>query len=67
MQCLATIIVIALPAFNTASEEPFEKALLPYLKNHCERCHNAEKQSGAFRIDKLSKNVGRENNPSGLR
>lgn len=66
MQCLATIIVIALPAFNTASEEPFEKALLPYLKTHCERCHNAEKQSGEFRIDKLSKNVGRENNPQWL-
>ena len=66
MRFFIVLLPLAIYASANGSEESFDKALQPYLKNHCERCHNAEKSSGEFRIDKLSKNVGRENNPQWL-
>ncbi len=41
----------------------FEKELLPYLENHCLRCHSEEKQEGEFRIDNLSREVGLKDTP----
>ncbi|MFN6053193.1 MAG: DUF1587 domain-containing protein, partial [Planctomycetia bacterium] len=66
MRFFIVLLPLAIYASANGSEESFDKVLQPYLKNHCERCHNAEKSSGEFRIDKLSKNVGRENNPQWL-
>jgi len=60
------LIAVAQEAQSATSPAEFDKALLPYLQSHCVRCHNAEKQEGEFRVDKLSKNVGTENNPQWL-
>lgn len=38
----------------------FKEAVGDYLQKHCIRCHNAERQSGEFRIDMLSPDVGRK-------
>ena len=47
--------VIAVLLCGVASgQESFEKAVAPFLKEHCVRCHGEEKQKGDFRIDKLS-------------
>ncbi len=65
---LASLLLITVAHVAQAATSPaeFDKSLLPYLQSHCVRCHNAEKQEGEFRIDKLSKNVGTENNPQWL-
>lgn len=60
------LIAVAQEAQSATSPAEFDKALLPYLQTHCLRCHNGEKQEGEFRVDKLSKNVGTENNPQWL-
>ena len=41
-----------------SAQSSFEKEIQPYLKTYCIRCHNAEKQEGDFRIDRLSPEVG---------
>jgi hypothetical protein len=46
-----------------AAAPNFETDILPYLNAHCLRCHGPEKQEAEFRIDKLSRNVDRENTP----
>ncbi len=63
---LAVIMSVATVAQAATSPAEFDKALLPYLKTHCYRCHNAEKHEGEFRLDTLSKDVGTENNPQWL-
>lgn len=60
------LTTVAHAAHGATSPAEFDKSLLPYLQTHCVRCHNAEKQEGEFRFDKLSKNVGTENNPQWL-
>ena len=46
------------PSFLSAASEPPSAAMnerhKSLLKEHCERCHGAEKQKGKFRIDELS-------------
>lgn len=37
--------------------------MLPYFRAHCLKCHGEEKQEADFRIDTLSRNVGKENAP----
>lgn len=65
---LAAVALILMAATASAADSPgdFEKNLLPYLQAHCHRCHNGAKASGDFRIDTLSRNVGKENNPQWL-
>jgi mono/diheme cytochrome c family protein len=53
-------------ASRAATSADFDQHLLPYLKSYCTNCHNADKQKGDFRIDTLSKHVGKENNPQWL-
>ena len=48
-------LLVAAPKFETDVE--------PYFKAHCLRCHGADLQENDFRIDSLSRNVGRENTP----
>ena len=49
---------LLLTSGSASAQSSFEKDLQPYLKTHCIRCHNAEKQEGDFRIDRLSPEVG---------
>ena len=41
----------------------FSVDLAPFLKTHCLRCHNDEKQKGDFRIDLLSPEIGKADTP----
>ncbi len=61
-------LTLSLPgvASRAATSADFDQHLLPYLKSYCTNCHNADKQKGDFRIDTLSKHVGKENNPQWL-
>jgi len=44
-------------SFAAAAEPPaFEQTMLPFLKEHCFRCHDAKKQKGDFRLDTLEAN-----------
>ena len=60
------VLLITNTARGATSTADFDQHLLPYLKNYCTDCHNADKQKGDFRIDNLSKQVGTENNPQWL-
>ena len=35
----------------------FEKVVVPFLKEHCLRCHGPDKQAGKFRLDPLKGNL----------
>jgi hypothetical protein len=59
-------IFLATAAYPALASSEFDTSLLPYLKEHCDRCHNSEKHEGDFRLDILSKKVGTENNPQWL-
>jgi hypothetical protein len=52
-----------LPAAQTDASAEFDKTVQPFLQEHCDRCHNADKQKGDFRLDTLSRKIGVENNP----
>lgn len=45
--------------------DDFDKAVAPFLKHHCNRCHDAQKQKGDFRLDTLSRDVA--GGPSGAK
>ena len=40
-------------AVRAAGPQAFAEAVQPFFKEHCLRCHNAEKQKGDFRLDTL--------------
>ena len=44
-----------LVSLGTLSGADFEKAALPFLQEHCLRCHDDKKQKGQLRIDTLSR------------
>lgn len=52
---LACLMLLAAPA----RADEFDKAVGGYFRQHCVRCHGADRQEGEFRIDTLSKDVGR--------
>lgn len=35
------------------ADEPFDKLVKPFLKQHCTRCHNADKMTSGVRVDHL--------------
>ncbi len=55
------LLLIFKPAI--ASPPDFATDVQPFLDAHCIKCHNADKQEGDFRIDKLSKNVIQDDGP----
>ena len=59
---IALFLPVATPAALTAAPS-FEADVWPYFQTHCVRCHGEKKQESEFRIDNLSRNVGRENTP----
>ncbi len=64
LRSLAFVLCLswAVPGDVTAAPN-FDADVQPYFQAHCLRCHGEEKQEGEFRLDKLSRNVGRENTP----
>lgn len=57
-------LVIGINHASTLIAAPdFAKDVEPYLKTYCVRCHDGSGKQSDFRIDKLSRNVGRENTP----
>lgn len=56
----ALMVLLCLLADDSVADDPsFEKDLQPWLQMHCLDCHGSEKQEGEFRIDTLSRDVGR--------
>ena len=60
---IALLISMLVPGALSAAAPDFAADVLPYFQTHCLRCHGSEKQESNFRIDNLSRNVGRENTP----
>src|SRR5437899_1554483 len=38
----------------TVDEQSFRESVQPFLKNHCFRCHNADKMKSGIRVDQLN-------------
>ncbi len=45
-----------------ANADSLESDIAPLLKQHCERCHGAEKAEGKLRIDRLTADFSRREN-----
>lgn len=56
----STVLLFLAAAASARAEEPASQdgTALPFLKNHCVRCHGPNKQSGRFRLDDLTADVG---------
>ena len=55
-----SILLCLIPLSKVAVAAPgFDKEIRPYIEKYCVSCHGPEKQKGDFRIDTLSKDVGR--------
>lgn len=55
----AFLIVVACSSFaqsSSARAPDFDKAVQPFLKTYCVRCHGESKQKGEFRLDVLARN-----------
>jgi hypothetical protein len=51
---LALGVSLASAASPQAGASDFDKAIQPFLQEHCDRCHNEKKHKGEFRLDTLS-------------
>lgn len=47
-------ICVAACSTDASAQQPLDKPTLDFLKSHCVRCHNGDKQEGQFRLDNLS-------------
>lgn len=53
---LLLLALVASPASAEETQHPaYDKAVLPFFRTYCLRCHNAEKQEGNFRLDSLAR------------
>src|SRR5215212_2562347 len=48
------LLLVAAPSARANSSD-FDKAVGPYLAQHCHRCHGEKKQKGELRLDTLSR------------
>lgn len=58
---VAVFVLLSVGGLRVQSAEPvveFDRAVLPFLRQHCIRCHGDQRQEGDFRIDELSHDVG---------
>jgi hypothetical protein len=60
---IAALLLAAWPFHAAWADPDFGKDVAPYFQAHCVDCHGPATQEGGFRIDTLSKLVGRENTP----
>jgi hypothetical protein len=51
---LATFVTVIFLAAAANAQETLDDTSLDFIKSHCLRCHNGEKQEGQFRLDNLS-------------
>lgn len=51
---LVLISLVVQTGLMVAAQD-FDKAVAPFFEEHCNRCHNAERQKGDFRLDTLSR------------
>jgi mono/diheme cytochrome c family protein len=57
---LATIVALPWSAIGAGTESAeFDRALAPFLEEHCNRCHNEKKHKGEFRLDTLSRDFAK--------
>jgi len=53
---LAAVVAVCSPVVAAPpSAEEFDKLVLPYFAEYCNRCHDAKTQKGEFRLDTLSR------------
>ena len=52
---ISLVTIVATSAYGAGEPASFDQAVLPFLNEHCIRCHGAEKQKGDFRLDTLSR------------
>ena len=50
---LCLLLALAGPAPRLAADETFAKTVAPFLKQHCQGCHGAQKQEALIRYDAL--------------
>jgi len=55
--CLA---LIGMSKLAWAGTPTFDETILPFVNAHCVRCHGADDQQGAFRIDTLARDFNTE-------
>ena len=66
LRCVLVLVamILATPAGSLANEPKDvsvpQKQVVPFLKQHCLRCHNEEEQNGDFRIDTLAWTIKKE-------
>jgi len=53
LQCLLTLAIVTSPVLGERTPPTYEKHVLPVMRAHCFRCHNAKKQEGEVRLDNL--------------
>lgn len=51
------ILLLAVQALTASplANDSFDKVAAPFFKQHCDRCHDAKKQKGDFRLDTLER------------
>ncbi len=57
-QFLATTVIVLLATSSSGvvaadSPGPFERDVRPFMKAHCVKCHNADKEEGGLRLDTI--------------
>lgn len=52
---LALGAALSVGAAAPAASSDFDKAVAPFLAEHCHRCHDEKKHKGEFRVDNLSR------------
>ena len=55
LNLLVALTNAALVGGAMAATGDFAQAVQPFLEQHCNRCHDAKKQKGEFRVDNLSR------------
>ncbi|PAW82564.1 MAG: hypothetical protein B9S33_15130 [Pedosphaera sp. Tous-C6FEB] len=55
LNLLVALTNAALVGGAMAATGDFTQAVQPFLEQHCNRCHDAKKQKGEFRVDNLSR------------
>ncbi|MCM8534614.1 MAG: DUF1592 domain-containing protein [Lentisphaeraceae bacterium] len=52
--CMASFFAVSLPADEKSSHTLFDIKNKTFIEDNCQRCHNAKKKKGKFRVDNLS-------------
>lgn len=50
---LSLLLLCLLPSLADGASPDFERDVVPFLKQHCYKCHDARKAQAGLRIDEL--------------